>query len=115
MKRYAVKRKNKNQVVSILNYNEKNKTYTIDIPKNVPIRELPFMMSICAKKGMYHLNEELSLKWVGSRIVPSSRQNIGQILRENGLTSYDEQTLLLMNRGESCQDDYYIAELRQSI
>lgn len=111
MKRYAVKRKNRDQIVSILNYDDKKKTYTIDIPKDVPIEELPFMMALCAKKGMYHLDENLSLKWVVSRIVPSSRQNIGQILRENGMRSYDEQTLLLKNRGESCQDEFYIVDI----
>lgn len=113
MKKYAIKRKNRDQVVSILNYDEKNKSYTIDIPKDVPIEKLPFMMSICAKKGMYHIGEDLSMKWVRGRIIPSSRQNIGQILRENGMKSYDEQTLLLKNRGESCQDEYYIVELEK--
>lgn len=48
------------------------------------------------------------MKWVQSRIIPSSRQNIGEILRVNGMNSYDEHTLLLKNEGRSCQDEYYI-------
>lgn len=35
------------------------------------------------------MNSEWSMRWVQSRIIPSSRQNIGEILRVNGMRSYD--------------------------
>ena len=35
MKKYAVKRTDKNKVIAILNYDEKNKEFTIDIPEDV--------------------------------------------------------------------------------
>lgn len=111
MKKYAVKRTDKNKVIAILNYDEKNKEFTIDIPDGVSEKESPFMMSLFLKKGIRHMDSEWSLKWVQSRIIPSSRQNIGEILRNNGMNSYDEYQLLVKNEGRSCQDEYYITAM----
>lgn len=113
MKKYAIKRNDRNKVVAILNYDEKNKEYTIDIPDDVTEKEAPFMMSLFLKKGVRHMNPDWSMKWVQSRIVPSSRQNIGEILRVNGMGSYDEHKLLLKNEGRSCQDEFYIEQQAQ--
>ena len=41
----------------------------------------------------------------------ASRQNIGEILRVNGMRSYDEHKLLLKNEGRSCQDEFYIEHM----
>ena len=41
-------------------------------------------------KGIRRLDPEWSLRWVQSRIVPYSRQNISEILRANGMDSYEE-------------------------
>lgn len=111
MKKYAIKRNNKNRVVAILNYDEEGKKYTIDIPENVTEKESPFMMALFLKKGIRHVNSEWSMRWVRSRIIPSSRQNIGEILRANGMKTYDEHMLLLKNEGRSCQDEFYIESL----
>lgn len=73
--------------------------------------EAPFMMSSFVRWGIRHINAEWSMRWVRSRIVPSSRQNIGQILRENHMKSYDEYALLLKNEGRCCQDEYHIEEI----
>lgn len=111
MRKYAIKRNNKNRVVAILNYDEEKKTYTIDIPEDVTEKESPFMLSLFLEKGIRHVNPEWSMRWVRSRIIPSSRQNIGEILRVNGMETYDEHTLLLKNEGRSCQDEFYIESL----
>ena len=37
--------------------------------------------------------------------------NIGEILRVNGMRSYDEHKLLLKNEGRSCQDEFYIEHM----
>lgn len=108
MKKYAVKRNNQNKTVAILNYDEKSKKYTIDIPENVTEKEAPFMLSLFIKKGIRHMDDEWSMKWVQSRIIPNSRQNIGEILRVNGMHFYDEHQLLIKNEGRSCQDECYI-------
>ncbi len=111
MTRYAIKRNNRGKTVAILNYDEKKKSYTIDIPENVSSMEIPFMMSLFLKKGIHRIDSDWSMRWVRSRIIPSSRQNIGEILRVNGMDSYDEHKLLLKNEGRSCQDEFYIAHL----
>lgn len=106
-----MKKNNQNKIVAILNYDEKKKEYTIDIPENVTEWESPFMLSLFLKKGIRHMDSDWSMKWVQSRIIPSSRQNIGEILRVNGMYSYDEHILLLKNEGRSCQDEFYIEYL----
>ena len=111
MKKYAIKRNNREKIVSILNYDENNKSYTIEIPEGVTEKEAPFMMSLFIKKGVRYMDSDWSLKWVQSRIVPSGRQNIGEILRVNGMTSYDEHALLLKNDGRCCQDEFYIENM----
>lgn len=111
MSRYAIKRNNRNKIVGILNYDEQAKTYTIDIPEDVSYKEAPFMMSLFLKKGIRSMDSNWSMRWVRSRIIPSSRQNIGEILRVNGMRSYDEHQLLLKNEGRSCQDEFYIEHM----
>ncbi|MDO4266691.1 MAG: hypothetical protein Q4C63_09560 [Eubacteriales bacterium] len=111
MIRYAIKRNDKNKVLGILNYDEQTKKYTIDIPEDVTYMEAPFLMSLFLKKGIRSLDSDWSMRWVQSRIIPSSRQNIGEILRVNGMRSYDEHTLLLKNEGRSCQDEFYIERM----
>lgn len=63
------------------------------------------------EKGIRTMNSDWSMRWVQSRIIPSSRQNIGEILRVNGMRSYDEHKLLLKNEGRSCQDEFYIEHM----
>lgn len=48
------------------------------------------------------------MRWGQSRIISSSRQNSGKILRVNGICSYDEHKLLLKNEVRSCQNEFYI-------
>ena len=69
------------------------------------------MLSLFLKKGIRSVDSKWSMRWVQSRIIPSSRQNIGEILRANGMRSYDEHKLLLKNEGRSCQDDFYIEDM----
>ncbi|MFR3250465.1 MAG: hypothetical protein ACLTQL_05050 [Eisenbergiella sp.] len=102
---------NVNKTVGILNYDEQTRQYTIDIPEDVSFRETPFMLSLFLKKGIRSVDSKWSMRWVQSRIIPSSRQNIGEILRANGMRSYDEHKLLLKNEGRSCQDDFYIEDM----
>lgn len=110
MRDYAVKNK-ENKLVSILHYNEENGEFHIDIPENISEEEAPFFMSLFLKKGIRHIDSDWSLRWVQSRVVPSSRQNIGQILRANGLERYGEYALLIRNHGLCCQDDCYLESM----
>ena len=50
MNRYAIRRNNRNKIVGILNYDEKAKKYTIEIPENVTPKEAPFMIVVTFEK-----------------------------------------------------------------
>lgn len=63
------------------------------------------------EKGYHSINSYYSLEWVRQRIVPEDRQNLGHILRDNGLAFYDEYRLLLLSGGRCCQDDYVLREV----
>ena len=52
-----------------------------------------------------------SYRWVSQRVTPPERQNIGQILRTNHMTEYDELQFLIKNEGRSCQDECYVVKL----
>ena len=108
LKKYAVKRNKSDKVFAILNYDEDKKEYTIDIPDDISTKEAPFMLGLLMKKGYRHIGPEWSFKWVQCRVTPSSRQNIGEILRKNGMRRYDEHELLLRSQGRCCQDEFYI-------
>lgn len=111
MKRYAIKEGKGSKVLSILVYDEDKKEFTIDIPEDVSEQEAPFMMAYFVRRGIRHIDPEWSMRWVRERIVPSSRQNIGQILRDNNMKAYDEYALLVKNKGWSCQDEFYLEEM----
>ena len=112
MKKYAVKEaRYGNKILSILIYDEDKKEFTIDIPEDVTEQEAPFMMSLFVRRGIRHIGPEWSIRWIRERVVPSSRQNIGQILRENDMQVYDEYALLVKNEGRSFQDECYLEEM----
>ena len=53
--------------------------------------------------------------WVDERIAPPSRQNIGEVLRANGLVTYDPVTLLAVGEGRSTQDGFYLREVGDGV
>lgn len=114
MKRYAIKNDYiaRGRVVSVLNYDESTHQFTIDIPEGVSDGEMPYIAAAFRKRGKKQVDSKWSMRWVQGRITPSSRQNIGQILRVNGMRQYDEYQLLIKNQGRSCQDEYYIEEMK---
>ena len=76
-------RKAKN--LAYLIYYEKEKTFYIEIPDDADEWETPLILSSYLKKGEKTINSYHSRMWVQQRIVPTDRQNLGQILKENNL------------------------------
>lgn len=112
MYRFAVKNRIYNdKTVAYLLYDENDKAYQIEIPEGVKSTEAPLIISDFIEKGEKVIGKEWSLRWVKQRVIPSERQNIGQILRENDMEYYDEFPLLLKNQGRSCQDECYLEEI----
>lgn len=110
MKIYAIRdaTDNAQKDLAYLLYYETEKRFYIELPENADPWETPLLLSAFAQKGEHTINSYWSEMWVRQRIVPSDRQNIGQILRDNGLKAYDEYALLMLSAGKCEQDDYYL-------
>lgn len=93
-------------------YGGAQREYCIDMPAGTDPWAVPLILSSFAKRGRWAVGPEWSRRWVESRIVPPSRQNIGEVLRVNGLSSYDELALLEATRGRNSQDECYLEPLR---
>lgn len=99
------------KTVGYLYYDEKLREYEIEIPKTVRSCEAPFIIADFIKRKQYRIGKEWSYRWVRQRVTPPERQNIGQILKANQMTEYDEFQFLIKNEGRSCQDECYIVKL----
>lgn len=100
--------------IAYLFYYEQDQRFYIELPDDADPWNTPLILSSVLEQGSKTVNAYWSRIWVQQRIVPAERQNIGQILKENGLDSYDEFSLLLLAEGRCAQDDYYIAEIEES-
>lgn len=99
--------------LAYLLYYEKEKRFYIELPEEADVWETPLLLSSFLKRGEKTVNSYWSLMWVRQRIIPSDRQNLGQVLKENNLKDYDEFELLLAGNGRCAQDDYYLNEISE--
>ena len=111
MKLYAIKHRDVGKEVAKLRYDEGRKEFHISISGDAKPSELPIYLALHAKKGIYEVDGEHSLRWVRDRLVPPDRQNIGQILKAKGLKYYDEHELLVKYQGRTTQDEFMIEEI----
>jgi len=97
--------------LAYLIYYEQEKQFYIELPTDADEWETPLLLSSFVKRGKRTVNAYWSKLWVQQRIVPTDRQNLGQILKENGLAEYDEFSLLMLAEGRCAQDSYYLAPI----
>ena len=100
-------------VLGYLIYHEPSKSFYIELPDGADSWDMPLILSSFADRGEYSIDSAWSRRFVQQRIVPQDRQNIGQILRDNGLGEYDEFSLLMLTMGRCEQDDCYLEEIRE--
>ena len=98
--------------LAYLFYYENDKKFYIELREDADPWELPLLLDSFAKKREMTVDSYWSEIWVRQRIIPPDRQNIGEILRDNHLESYDEYGLLLPAMGRCAQDSYYLAAVR---
>lgn len=111
---YAIKSDDTgDKVLAYLLYFEKVKQFYIELPDFANEWDTPLLLSSFVKRGKRTVNPYWSREWVRQRIIPSDRQNIGNILKANGLKEYDEHKLLLLADGRCAQDDCYIEPLKE--
>ena len=96
---------------AIFSYDTETKLFSTHIPKEVPPGNLPAIFNLLARKGEYEIGDRWSRRFVTERIAPPTRQNIGQILRDVGITEYDEFSILIHVNGRSCMDEFYLKEI----
>ena len=101
-------------ILGYLIYYESAKAFYIELPDNADPWETPLLLSSFVKRGEHSVGSYWSRMWVQQRIIPSDRQNIGQILKEAHLQEYDEFSLLLLAMGRCAQDDCYLEEISVS-
>lgn len=101
--------------LAYLIYYENDKRFYIELPDDADPWETPLLLSSFIKKGEKTVNAYWSKLWVRQRIVPTDRQNLGQILKENLLTEYDEFELLMLANGRCAQDSYYLAPIDETL
>ena len=96
-------------VLGYLIYYENAKAFYIELPDNADPWETPLLLSSFVKRGERSVSSYWSRLWVQQRIIPRDRQNIGQVLKENGLKEYDEFQMLMLTMGRCAQDECYDA------
>lgn len=113
MKLFAIKDDTMPQdmILGYLIYHEASGAFFIELPDGADSWDLPILLSSFADRGEYSIDSTWSRRFVQQRIVPQDRQNIGQILRDNGLKEYDEFSLLMLTMGRCEQDDCYLEEV----
>lgn len=108
MKIFAIRNEENKEISAYLLYYEKEKSFYIELPDNADPWETPLILSSFAKQDITTVNSYWSKIWVQQRIVPSDRQNLGQVLKENNLSEYDEFELLMLSDGRCAQDNFYL-------
>ena len=114
MKAYAIRDASidKERDLAWLLYYEEERAFHIEICDNVDEWDVPLILSSFVRRGKRALDPYWSRMWVEQRIVPPDRQNLGMILKENGLQEYDEHKLLVLADGRCAQDECFIKPLK---
>ena len=92
---------------------ERTRAFYLELPDGADPWGLPFILHEFAARGQTTVDAPWSLRWVRSRLVPTERQNLGEVLRVNGLEEYDELRLLTLTEGRCAQDSCYLVPVRQ--
>lgn len=98
-------------VLALLECYEHQRAFYLELPPHTDPWELPFVLHEYARRGELTIDAHWSLRWVQARVVPPQRQNIGEVLRTNGLDEYDELRFLELTDGRCSQDDCYLVPM----
>lgn len=98
-------------ILACLECYERPRAFYFELSPQADPWDLPFVLHEHAMRGQLTIGALWSLRWVRTRIVPRERQNLGEILRVNGLSAYDEGRLIDLTRGRCSQDDCYLTDV----
>lgn len=101
--------RNNEYVFAYLFYIPENDECYIEL-NNAPY--YPVFFELLKNKNILSLNEDWTRDWIGERVIPADRQNISQILKENGYKAYNEIELLIASKARSSMDDNYLKQIK---
>ena len=87
----------------------------IEISPDVGPDDLPMLLGLFAERGQLEVPAKWARRWVAERVPPQGRQNLGEVLRANGLREYNEIELLARAEGRSSQDDFMVREVSPQV
>ena len=97
--------------VGTFSYDTAARRFAMTIAKDIAMDDLPLSLECFAHRGIYELSHEDALRWMKGRICPPGRHNIREILRDNGLATYDEFGLLMVTGARCGLDGLYLCEV----
>lgn len=115
MKNYAIydEQLERSEPIGYLFYYEKAREFIIELASDIDEWQAPLLFQGSVKRGSYTIPKEVALMWVQERVIPSGRQNIGEILRTHKLKEYSEISMLSLSKGRSSQDFCYLKEVNE--
>ncbi|MGN0406947.1 MAG: hypothetical protein ACI4EJ_01690 [Bacteroides sp.] len=99
------------QALGYLFYYEKSNEYIIELIEGLDEWDAPILFQGLVRKNIYTVPKDISALWVKERVIPSGRQNIGNILKNAKMKEYNEMALLALSKGKCSQDSCYIEEI----
>lgn len=105
MKTCLIKDEVNNLELGFLFYFENKDIYIVELNDELKENDVPIFFLPFIKRNEYTIDIKWSKVFVEKRIVPSERQNINSILKNNNLKNYDEYKLLILSKGRCSQDD----------
>ena len=102
-----------NHLLGYLFYFERSKRFYAELMPDLTEWDAPFIFSAFVKKGLFSIDASWSERFVNQRIVPTDRQNLGTILRDNKLNEYNIYKLLLLSEGRCAQDEIYLNKIHE--
>ena len=94
-------------------YFENAHRFYIEIADGLDYWYAPPIMDWYIEHGIEYVDAEWSLRWVQNRIIPPDRQNIAQILKNQGMDSYNEYRMLVYSDGRCAQDECMVEEIHE--
>ena len=113
MKSFEIIDEENNLNIGILLYYEKEKAFIIELADGLDEWSAPLLFTKFVSQGIYTIPRDASLMWVKERVIPSGRQNIGAILNNHKLKSYDEMKFLELSQGRCSQDSLFIKKITE--